>query len=98
MRTTNYRERCPDPSTRAEAQRGFEMLDRNIALACPIPEGAADVPPARKIRVEARRAGKQRLHGVYVLAERAKLCGGLRSGSWFSPSHFQRSPGEIDAL
>ena len=35
-----------------EAQRGLDMLDRDVGLASPIPEGAAEEPPPRVVRVK----------------------------------------------
>ena len=35
MRGTDYSERVADTSARAKAQRGFDMLDRNIRLTRP---------------------------------------------------------------
>jgi hypothetical protein len=38
MRIAYYRERVADSGTRAEAQRSLGTLDRDVGLACPIPE------------------------------------------------------------
>src|SRR5208282_3177714 len=51
MGVAYLQERRADPGARTEAQRGLDMLDRDVGLACPIPEGAADVPAAREARV-----------------------------------------------
>ena len=47
MRHTYWKERQADAGTRTEAQRSFDMLDRDVGLARPIPEDAADKPAAR---------------------------------------------------
>lgn len=52
MREADLKERRANSFAGTEAQRNFDMLDRNVGLACPIPEDTADVPPAREARVE----------------------------------------------
>jgi len=46
------------------------MIDRDIGLACPLPEGTADVPAMGKIRVEHQGTVNQRHHGAGILAEK----------------------------
>src|SRR5260370_8291403 len=54
---------------RAQAQRGLEMLDREIGLAGEAPENAAQMPTARVARVEFEGAVDQPHHGPDILAE-----------------------------
>jgi hypothetical protein len=69
MRCAYLKERRADAGAGAEAQRGFEMLDRDVGLARKQSQGAADVPAAREIRVEREGAVSQRHHGTDILAE-----------------------------
>src|SRR5580700_5463789 len=62
-------ERRTDSGSGAEVQRGLEMLDRDVGIARPHSEGAADVPTAREARVERECAVDQRHHGADVLTE-----------------------------
>jgi hypothetical protein len=52
MGDANESERRADAGAGTEGQRGLDMLNRDVGLARPIPEHAADVPAAREIRVE----------------------------------------------
>jgi hypothetical protein len=47
-----------------EAQRGFGMLDRDLGLACPCPQNAADMSAPRIVRVERQRAVDPRHHSA----------------------------------
>ena len=51
MRAADYNELRAEPGAGTEAQRGLEMLDRDVGLARPLPEGAAYVPAARVVRI-----------------------------------------------
>jgi len=53
------------------------MLDCQIRLAGPEPEGSADVPAAREAWVEGQRPVDQGHHGADVLAEIRKREGGV---------------------
>ena len=98
MRGAYYKERRADADARTEAQRGFGMLDRDVGLARPQPECAADKPAAREIRVECQRTIDQRHHGADVLAEIGQRLGGVREDAWVVASPLQGSPCEIGAL
>src|SRR5262249_18626588 len=69
MRGAYYKERRAAAGTRTEAQRGLDMLDRNVGFARPLPEDAAEVPAAGVVRVERQGTVDQRHHSVDVLAE-----------------------------
>jgi hypothetical protein len=58
-----------DLGARAETLRSPGVFDRNLGLAVPEPQTGADVPPARKARVEGQRAIDQRHHRTDVFAE-----------------------------
>ena len=44
--------RVADSDSRTESKSRFSMLNRNIGLACPTSEDAAEVPAAGEIRIE----------------------------------------------
>src|SRR5215471_3764671 len=69
MRAAYCEERLADAGAGTEPQRGLDMLDRDVRLARPDPEAAADVPAARIVRVERQGAVDQRNHRADVLAE-----------------------------
>ena len=72
-------ERCPAGSgARAETQRRFDMPDREIRFPADQPQHAADVPAARKARVERQRTIGQCRHRADVLAEKREREGGIR--------------------
>ena len=98
MRGAYCKERHADAGAGTEAQRGIEMLDRDVGLARPNPEHAADVPAARKIRVEHERAVHQRYHGADIFAEIGQRLRGIRQDARIVAGHFQRAPCEIGAL
>src|SRR5215472_2033135 len=52
MSGANRRERRPYPRARAEALSGLDMLYRGIKLPRPTSDRPADVPAARKARIE----------------------------------------------
>ena len=54
---------------RAQAERDFKMLDREIVLAGPVPENAAQKPAAGEARVERERAVDQPAHRADILVE-----------------------------
>src|SRR5205814_1823796 len=86
------------PSTRAETQRGFDVLDCRFGLARQQTEKAFDEPAARVVRVECQCAVNQRHHGADVLAERGQRIGGICQDPWVVAGLLQGSPGEIGAL
>src|SRR5215472_18310058 len=98
MRSAYQRKRRADASAGTEPQRGLEMLDRDVGLARPIPEGAADVPAARIIRIERQGTVDQRRHGTDILAEIGKRMGCIRQDARIVAGHFQGSPCEFGAL
>ena len=53
MRGAYYKDRRADADAGTEAQRGFGMLDRDVGLARPQPECAADKPAAREFGLTA---------------------------------------------
>ena len=74
------------------------MLDRDVGLARPVPENAADIPAAREARVERQRTINQRHHRTDVLAERGQREGGIGKGARIVAGNLQGAPGEIGAL
>src|SRR6516162_1024885 len=57
MRGAYHKERRATTGTGTKAQRGLDMLDRNVGLARPLPEDAAQVPAASVVRVERQGTG-----------------------------------------
>ena len=98
MRPAYREEGIADAGAGTESQRGLDMLDRDVVLADPIPEVAADEPATCKIRVEGQGAVHQRHHRADVLAEVSQRLGGIRQDARVVAGHFQCSPGKIDAL
>jgi len=98
MRDADCRNSRPASGTRAETERGLDMLDRDVGLTRPVPEGAAHLPPAREARIERQRSVHQRHHGANVLAEIGKRSGGIRKGTRVVAGHLQSPPCEIRAL
>src|SRR5260370_23257010 len=80
---------------RAEAQRGLEMLDREIGLAGPDPEKAAHIPAAGEARVERERTVDQPHHGADVLAELSQHESGVGEDARVVLCHLERLPSEI---
>src|SRR5271168_2652071 len=91
-------ERRSNAGAGTEAQRGFDMLDRDVGLARIQPEGAAVVPATGMIRAEGESTINQRHHSADVLSEIAQREGGIRRDARIVPGHFQGSPGEIGAF
>src|SRR5690242_21806626 len=60
MRNTYHLDGSTNARTRTQAQRGFEMLDRDVGLPGPYPDRTTDVPAACVARVERQRAVDQR--------------------------------------
>src|SRR5215471_13766941 len=93
---------CSSPTADAvagtEAQRGFDVLDRDVGVARPYPELTADEPAAREVRVERQRTIDQRQHGADVLSEIGQRDRGIRQNARVVAGHFKGSPGEIGAL
>src|SRR6516165_11197454 len=90
--------RRADADARTEAQRGFKMLDRDVRLAGPNPEEAADVPAAGVVRIQRQSVIDQRYHGADILAEIGQREGSIREDARVVASHFQGSPCEIGAF
>src|SRR5271157_3248199 len=93
-----YIERRADAGAGAEAQRGLDMLDRDVGLARPSPEDAADKPASSVVRVEREGSVNQRHHGADILAEIGQRLGGIGQDARVVADHFQGSPREIGAL
>jgi hypothetical protein len=69
MRNAHVERQAANPGPRIEARRGFEMLDCDLGLTRPHPEGAADAPGAREIRVQRQCTIDERCHSPDVFAE-----------------------------
>src|SRR6266851_9235408 len=82
----------------AQWQRGLDMLDREIGLAVPDPQKAADRPAAGGARVERERAVDQPDHGTDVLAESRQHLGGIGEDARVVLRHLERLSSEIAAL
>src|SRR6516165_722632 len=78
MRGAYYGKRAADAGAGTEAQRGFDVFDRDVGLARPSPEDAADVPAAGVARVECQRAVDQPHHSADILAEIGQCLGSIR--------------------
>src|SRR5215469_6557949 len=74
------------------------MLDRDVGLTGPIPEGATDLPAAREARVEREGAIDQRHHRTDVLAEIRQRSGGIGKDARIIAGDLQGPPRKIDAL
>src|SRR5215469_6023641 len=98
MRRADHQERRADPGPRAEAEGGFRTLNRQIGLARPKPEDAADVPAAREIRIERQGTIHERDHRVDVFAEPGESNGGIRQDNRVVTGHLEGSPCEIGTL
>src|SRR5215472_2870012 len=98
MRAAYCSERRADAGVGTEAQRGFDMLDRNVGLTRPIPECVTEIPASRVVRVERQGTVDQRYHGTDILAEIGQRVGGIRQDAWIVTGHHQGWPGEIYAL
>jgi|HubBroStandDraft_6_1064221.scaffolds.fasta_scaffold33304_5 hypothetical protein len=77
MRLAYQRKRSADAGARAEPQRGFGMLDREVGVARKKPENAADMPTPCKIRVQRKGTIDQRNHCADILAEIGQGEGGI---------------------
>src|SRR5215831_19652273 len=75
----------------------MEMLDRDVGLTCHQPDGAANVPATRVVRVERQRAVYKRRRAD-ILAEERQRERGIRQDARVVAGHFQGSPGEISAF
>jgi hypothetical protein len=69
MRLAYQRKRSADAGARAEPQRGFGMLDREVGVARKKPENAADMPTPCKIWVQRKGTIDQRNHCADILAD-----------------------------
>src|SRR5271167_3283604 len=92
------KKRVADPGAGTESQRGLDMLDCNVRLACISPEDTADVPAIGVVRVERQRTVDQRHHGADVLSKKSEREGGMRQDARVVAGHFQGPPCEIWAL
>jgi len=81
MREAYYTELSAYLGAGAEAQRGMDMLRRDVGLAGPDPEDAANKPSVGEVRVEREGTLNQRHHGADVLAERREREGSIRQGA-----------------
>src|ERR1700730_1349839 len=93
-----YKERRTDAGAWAEAQRTSGMFDRNVRLARPVPEDAAEKPAAGVVRVEGQCAINQCDHSADVLAEISQRIGGIRKDTRVVSGHLQGPSCEISAL
>src|SRR6516162_10578663 len=93
-----YHERSAGTGARAKTQSGFDMLDRDVGLARPKPDIAADEPAAGEIRIERQGAVDQRHHGADVLAKIGQRKGGICEDDRIVAGYFQSSPCEIGTL
>src|SRR3954469_6855394 len=98
MRYTYHLDRSTDACPWTEAQRGFEMLDRDVGLPGPYPDCTADVPAASVARVERQRAVDQRDRHPYILAEKRQGMRRRSQGAGIVAGDFKGASGEIDAL
>src|SRR6516225_9038924 len=83
-----------DALARAETQRILSVLDRDVELTRQKPEAGADIPAARKARVEHERAVNQRHHRADVLTEEHKGKRSIGQDPRVIPSHLQSPPSE----
>src|SRR5271166_7140004 len=81
--------------TRAETQGGLDVLDRDVGLARPMSENAADVPPSSEAGVERQRMIDQRYHGADVLAEIRQRLGGICKNARIVASDLQGAAGKV---
>ena len=88
---------APIALARAQAQRGLDMLDREIGLPGTDPEQAAQIPAAGKARIERKRTVDQRDHGADILAEIRQHKGGVGEDARVVAAPLERPPSKIDA-
>src|SRR4051812_31519175 len=74
------------------------MLDREIVLTGPNPEGAARMPATGKARVKCQRTVDQPDYGADVLAEIRQQEGGVGEDTRVVLPRLERLPSKIDAL
>src|SRR6516165_4056560 len=74
------------------------MFYRDVRLAGPHSQDAADLPAAREVRVKRQGTIDQRHHGTDILAEISQRVGDMHQDDRVVASDFQGSPGEIDSL
>src|SRR5208282_2583754 len=98
MRAAYCNECRADAGAGTEAQCGVGVLDRDVGLARPQLEEAADGPAAREARVERQGTIDQRHHGADVLAKIGEREGGIRKDACIVTGFPQGPPCEIDAL
>jgi len=80
--------RRADADAGTEAQRGYKMLDRDVGLARPNPEEAADMPAAGVVRIPRQGMLNQSYHRADVFAEIGQREGGIRQDAWVVAGHF----------
>src|SRR5260370_23502808 len=83
---------------RAQAQRGLDVVEREIVLTGKYPETAAQIPAAGIARVERERTVHQPDHGADILAQMSQHESGDGEDAGVVLRHLQRLPGEIAAL
>src|SRR5947209_3972935 len=98
MRRADDTKRSADSGAWAETQRDLGMLDRDVGLARPQPDDAAEEPAACETRVQLQGPIDQRRRGADVLAEIGEHMGGIREDARIVAGHLQGPPGKIDAL
>src|ERR1700730_14709755 len=84
--------------TRAEAQGGLEVLDRDVGLPGNIPQHGAPHPTAGKAGVEGKRAVDRADGEINVLAKKSEREGGGRKDLGVIWVVAERPSSEIDAL
>jgi len=87
-----------DGRTRAEPQRGLDVLEREVGLTCSQPKIAADLPAACEARVQRQCTIDQCHHRADVLTEIAERRGGIRQDAGVIAGDLEGALGEIDAL
>src|SRR5262249_13713773 len=83
---------------RAEAQSHRSVLDREIRLAGPQSEKPADVPAARKARIESKSAIDQRDHRIEIFAENRERHCGVGQNARVVPGDLDGPASKLDPL
>src|SRR5258708_20530674 len=82
----------------AQAERGLDMLDREIVLTGQEPDLAAKIPATGEARVERERTVDQPGHGADVLAETCQHKRGVSEDARVVLPPIASLPGKLDAL
>ena len=98
MRAAHCKKGHADASTRAEPQRGLDVLKREVELTRPQPKIAADLPAPCEARVQRQCTIDQCHHRADVLTEIAERRGGIRQDAGVIAGDLEGALGEIDAL